>query len=95
MKISVIINDPVVVKALEAKTGKGEKTDFINSALRFYLENAKNIEEINKTLGKMMELLNNGVVVQDPSSQPKEEIPQENPVEVMLLNSFSNFLPEL
>jgi hypothetical protein len=94
-KVSIFISDPDIIKVLDTKTGKGEKTIFINEALRFYLDNAKNIAEINTTLGKMMELLNNGVAVQDPSSQPKEEITQENPVETMLLNSFSNFLPEL
>jgi hypothetical protein len=49
LKISIIVNDPDIVSILEVKQGRGEKTDFINKALRFYIDNTMDkVDDVNK-----------------------------------------------
>lgn len=93
LKISIVVNDPMVIKTLESKKARGEKTFFVNEALRFYLNNADNVIEIKQALIQLMDVCSKGIITH-PNKSPELAVGQTDDDAICrtLADSIGGFL---
>lgn len=91
-KFSFRVNDPDIVRVLEAKQLSKEMSTYVNDAIRFYLDNAKNINEIKQMLVQLKDTISNGMVTtQGVATSVQEKQPEIDPMDQLLADNLDVF----
>lgn len=80
--------DKDIEEVLSSLSGK-EKSAFIKSAIRFYIEYSKTIERIDSNVSEILNILKNGAILNN-SAPDKSEKQTDDEAEKILRDSIAN-----